>query len=222
LSVYKLVRLEFEELGPTYVKLGQRFSNREDIFPPEMIAALAELQDNAPPEALDIHQQIADALRIKPPDHSEYINPTPIASASISQVYVARLINGEKVVIKVKRSTIDEIIKSDIMIMKDLAKILEKNYDAARKMSLTQLINSFENNMYRELSLTNELHNIEKFRKNFKERPEVYVPKTFKELSNNNILTMEFIDGFKVNNKDKILEIGMQPKDVAQTGIVLF
>ncbi len=222
LSVYKRVRLVLEELGPTYVKLGQMFSNREDILPPEMIAELAELQDNVPPEELDIDQKIADELLINPTDHFEYINPTPIASASISQVYVARLINGEKVVIKVKRSTIDEIIKSDIMIMKDLAKILEKNYDAARKMSLTQLINSFENNMYRELSLTNELHNIEKFRKNFKERPEVYVPKTFKELSNNNILTMEFIDGFKVNNKDKILEIGMQPKDVAQTGIVLF
>src|SRR5690606_7801024 len=222
LGVYKRVRLVLEELGPTYVKLGQMFSNREDILPAEMIAELAELQDNVPPEELDIYKKIADELLINPDEHFEYINPTPIASASISQVYVARLVNGEKVVIKVKRSTIDEIIKSDIMIMKDLAKILEKNYDAARKMSLTQLINSFENNMYRELSLTNELHNIEKFRKNFKERPEVYVPKTFKELSNNKILTMEFIDGFKVNNKDKILEIGMQPKDVAQMGIVLF
>ncbi|MEG0917686.1 MAG: AarF/UbiB family protein [Myroides sp.] len=222
LGVYKRVRLVLEELGPTYVKLGQMFSNREDILPAEMIAELAELQDNVPPEELDIYKKIADELLINPDEHFEYINPTPIASASISQVYVARLVNGEKVVIKVKRSTIDEIIRSDIMIMKDLAKILEKNYDAARKMSLTQLINSFENNMYRELSLTNEFHNIEKFRKNFENRSEVYVPKTFKELSNNNILTMEFIDGFKVNNKEKIIENGMLPKDVAQTGIVLF
>lgn len=222
LGVYKRVRLVLEELGPTYVKLGQMFSNREDILPAEMIAELAELQDNVPPEELDIYKKIADELLINPDEHFEYINPTPIASASISQVYVARLVNGEKVVIKVKRSTIDEIIRSDIMIMKDLAKILEKNYDAARKMSLTQLINSFENNMYRELSLTNEFHNIEKFRKNFASRSEVYVPKTFKELSNNNILTMEFIDGFKVNNKEKIIENGMLPKDVAQTSIVLF
>ena len=222
LGVYKRVRLVLEELGPTYVKLGQMFSNREDILPPEMIAELAELQDNVPPEELDIHKKIADELLINPDEHFEYINPTPIASASISQVYVARLVNGEKVVIKVKRSTIDEIIRSDIMIMKDLAKILEKNYDAARKMSLTQLINSFENNMYRELSLTNEFHNIEKFRKNFENRSEVYVSKTYKELSNNNILTMEFVDGFKVNNKEKIIENGMLPKDVAQTGIVLF
>ena len=222
LGVYKRVRLVLEELGPTYVKLGQMFSNREDILPVEMIAELAELQDNVPPEELDIYKKIADELLINPDEHFEYINPTPIASASISQVYVARLVNGEKVVIKVKRSTIDEIIRSDIMIMKDLAKILEKNYDAARKMSLTQLINSFENNMYRELSLTNEFHNIEKFRKNFENRTEVYVPQTFKELSNNNILTMEFVDGFKINNKEKIIENGMLPKDVAQTGIVLF
>lgn len=222
LGVYKRVRLALEELGPTYVKLGQMFSNREDILPPEMIAELAELQDNVPPEPLDIYQKIADELLIDPKEYFEYINPEPIASASISQVYVGRLINGEKVVIKVKRATIDEIIRSDIMIMKDLAKILEKNYDTARKMSLNQLINSFENNMYRELSLTNEFHNIEKFRKNFEKRNQVYVPTTYKELSNNAILTMEFIDGFKVNNKEKIIEIGMKPPEVAQLGIVLF
>lgn len=222
LSVFERVRLVLEELGPTYVKLGQMFSNREDILPPEMIIELAQLQDNVPPEELDIYQKLTDELLIDPKEHFEYINPTPIASASISQVYIARLINGEKVVIKVKRSGIDQIIRSDIMIMKDLAFILEKNYDTARKMNLPQLINSFENNMNRELSLTNELHNIEKFRKNFADRKEVYVPQTYKLLSNNNVLTMEFIEGFKVNNKEKILEIGMQPQEVAQLGIVLF
>lgn len=222
LSVYRRVRLALEELGPTYVKLGQMFSNREDILPAEMITELAELQDNVPPEELDIYKKLAQELLIDPKDYFEYINPTPIASASISQVYVGRLINGEKIVIKVKRSSIEQMIRSDIMIMKDLAKILEKNYEAAKRMNLNQLINSFENNMNRELSLTNEFHNIEKFRKNFEPRSEVYVPATYKELSNNNILTMEFIEGFKVNNKEKILEVGMQPKDVAQMGVVLF
>ncbi|HUH26169.1 MAG TPA: AarF/UbiB family protein, partial [Flavobacterium sp.] len=222
LSVYTRLRMTLEELGPTYVKLGQMFSNREDILPAELIVELAELQDNVPPEELNIYEKLSTELLIDPKQHFEYINEIPIASASISQVYVGRLINGEKVVIKVKRSAIDEMIRSDIMIMKDLAYILEKNYDTAKRINLNQLINSFENNMNRELSLTNELHNIEKFRKNFEARPEVYVPKTYKELSNNSILTMEFIEGFKVNNKEKILEIGMQPKDVAQLGVVLF
>lgn len=222
LSVYRRVRLALEELGPTYVKLGQMFSNREDILPAEMIVELAELQDNVPPEELDIYKKLEEELLIDPKDYFEYINPTPIASASISQVYVGRLINGEKIVIKVKRSNIEQIIRSDVMIMKDLAKILEKNYEAAKRMNLNQLISSFENNMNRELSLTNEFHNIEKFRKNFETRPEVYIPTTYKELSNNNILTMEFIEGFKVNNKEKILELGMLPKDVAQMGVVLF
>lgn len=222
LSVYTRVRLVLEELGPTYVKFGQMFSNREDLLPAEMIVELAELQDNVPPEEMDVYRKIEEELLIDPKQYFEYIDPEPIASASISQVYSGRLINGEKVVIKVKRPSIDQIIRSDIMIMKDLAHILEKNYDAARRMNLNQLINSFENNMNRELSLTNEFHNIEKFRKNFEERPEVYVPITYKELSNNCILTMEFIDGFKVNNKEKILETGMQPKNVAQLGVVLF
>ena len=126
LGVYKRVRLVLEELGPTYVKLGQMFSNREDILPPEMIAELAELQDNVPPEELDIYQKLSDELLIDPKEHFEYISPTPIASASISQVYMARLINGEKVVIKVKRSTIGEIIRSDIMIMKKITMLPEE------------------------------------------------------------------------------------------------
>ena len=87
LSVYERVRLVLEELGPTYVKLGQMFSNREDILPPEMIAQLAELQDNVPPEELDIYQKLSDELLINPKEHFEYVNPTPIASASISGVY---------------------------------------------------------------------------------------------------------------------------------------
>lgn len=222
LTLHTRMRLALEELGPTYVKLGQTFSNREDIFPPELIAELAQLQDNVPPEVIDVHQVLEQELGINLSEHFEYIDTTPIASASISQVYVARLINGQKVIVKIKRSGIDQIIKSDILIMNDLANLLENTYEAAKRMNLKQMILSFENNMKKELSLTNELHNIEKFRKNFEGNPMVHVPFTYPEFSNNSVLTMEFIEGFKVNDKDKIIALGMNPSQVSQDIISLF
>lgn len=222
LTLHKRMRLALEELGPTYVKLGQMFSNREDIFPPELIAELAQLQDNVPPEVINVHEIIEKELGINLSEHFEYIESTPIASASISQVYVGRLINGQKVIVKIKRSGIDQIIKSDILIMNDLASLLESTYEAAKRMNLKQMILSFENNMKKELSLTNELHNIEKFRKNFLGNPMVHVPLTYPEFSNNSILTMEFIEGFKVNDKDKIIALGMNPSQVSQDIISLF
>jgi len=222
LTIYNRIRLALEELGPTYVKLGQMFSNREDLFPPELIAELAQLQDNVPPEPLDLHKVLEEELGIVLTEHFESIETTPIASASISQVYVARLINGQKVIIKIKRAQIDQIIKSDILIMNDLAYLLENTYEAAKKLNLKQMIRSFENNMKKELSLTNELHNIEKFRKNFYNHPQVYVPITYPELSNNSVLTMEYIEGFKINDKDKIVALGLQPQQVSQNIISFY
>lgn len=221
-TLHKRIRLALEELGPTYVKLGQMFSNREDILPPELIAELAELQDNVPPLPLNIDEYLTQQLSINVSDHFEYINPTPIASASISQVYLGRLINGQKIVIKVKRTGIEETIKSDILIMKDLASLFESAYEAAQKMNLKQVIRSFENNMKKELSLTNELHNIERFRKNFAENEQIYVPLTYTELSNNDVLTMKFVEGFKVNDKEKIIELGINPSQVSQDLISLY
>lgn len=222
LTIYERIRLALEELGPAYVKFGQTFSNREDLIPLELIYELEKLQDKVPPEHIDIKSRLATELNINPDDHFSSINPTPIASASISQVYEAFLINGTKVVIKIKRSNIDKIIKSDILLMKDLANLLESKYQQAKRMNLVQIVNSFQNSVLKELSLRNELTNIERFRKNFKKNEAVYVPTTYKDLSNNNILCMEFVDGYKINNKEKLIELGLVPSEVADQGLNLF
>ncbi len=222
LSMYERLRLALEELGPTYVKFGQTFSNREDIFPSELITELAKLQDSVPPELLDPYQKIADELMIDPADYFEYISTSPIASASISQVYEGKLLDGSRVVIKIKRSGIDRIILSDILIMKDLAALLENNYEMAKRMNLKQIINSFESSVIKELSLINELQNIERFRANFEDFEDIYVPATYKELSNNTILCMEFINGFKINDKVQLEALKMDPSEVARTGLNSF
>lgn len=222
LTVYERIRLALEELGPAYVKFGQTFSNREDLIPLELILELEKLQDKVPAENININELLAKELNINPDDYFKSIKQEPIASASISQVYEAYLIDGTKVVLKIKRSNIDKIIKSDILLMKDLANILENKYEQAKRMNLSQIVNSFQNSVLKELSFRNELSNIERFRNNFKNSNDVYVPKTYKELSNNNILCMEFVEGDKINNKQKLIELGLNPVEVADKGLNLF
>ncbi|WP_448607315.1 ABC1 kinase family protein [Paenimyroides ceti] len=219
LSIYERIRLVLEELGPTYIKFGQTFSNREDLIPKELLTELEKLQDKVPAEKMDLIQKIEEELSIQISDHFEYIDLQPIASASISQVYKGKLLNGQEVVIKVKRSGIDTVIHSDLLIMKDLAQLLENYYEAAKKMNLLQIISSFENAILKELSFKNEFQNIEQFRRNFSQSQQVTVPKTYKEYSNDRLLCMEFIDGFKINDKQKILSLGWNPDEIAQIGL---
>lgn len=222
LSIYERIRLVLEELGPTYIKFGQTFSNREDLIPKELLTELEKLQDKVPAEKMDVIQKIEEELSIQISDHFEYIDLQPIASASISQVYKGKLLNGQEVVIKVKRSGIDTIIYSDLLIMKDLAQLLETYYEAAKKMNLLQIISSFENAILKELSFKNELQNIEQFRRNFSQSQQVTVPKTYKEFSNDRFLCMEFINGFKINDKQKILSLGWNPYEIAQIGLNVY
>ncbi|MBQ0116972.1 MAG: AarF/ABC1/UbiB kinase family protein [Flavobacterium sp.] len=219
LTFYTRLRLALEELGPAYVKLGQMMSNREDILPAELTVELQKLQDQVPPDIMNIEEKMERELNISCKEYFDYIDPIPLASASISQVYKARLITGEVVVLKIKREHIDQVIAADILIMKDLANILEKRYDAMRRMNLKQIVASFESNMNRELSLLSEFNNIEKFRKNFLGNEGIYVPKTYRDLSNNNVLCMEFVEGAKINDKEKIRSYGMTPKEVNDFGL---
>lgn len=219
LSVYERIRLALEELGPTFIKFGQTFSNREDILPAELIRELAKLQDAVPPENMLLEEKLKEELKINVAEHFSYLNPTPIAAASISQVYEGVLTEGQKVVIKVKRQGIDQIIASDLLIMTDIASLLENNYEMAKQMHLKQIVNSFESAILKELSLTNELQNIEIFRKNFKDSETVYVPQTYKTLSNDRVLCMEFVNGFKINDKEQLQLLDLDPGLVAQAGL---
>lgn len=222
INFYTRVRLALEELGPTYVKLGQMLSNREDLLPKELTFELQLLQDNVPPEPISIKHKMEVELGIDFESSFAYVDEVPIASASISQVYKAQLKTGEWVVLKVKREHIEGIIRADILIMKDLARLLENRYESAKQMNLSQIVSSFESNMYRELSFLNEFNNIERFRKNFANEPTIHVPLAYREFSNNNILCMEFVSGAKVNDISKIKEYGLSPIEVNKIGLDLY
>ena len=216
------IRLAMQDLGPTYVKLGQMCSNRTDIFPEDIIAEFQKLQDDVEPEKIDIYAKIKAELNIEPLEYFKEIDETPMASASMGQVYKGILKDGTEVVIKVRREGIKEIVASDLSMMRDLAVYFERTNEEIKKMNVSYIINSFGNSITKELSFRNELSNMEKFANNFKNDKRIHVPVPYRELSNDNILCMEFIKGFKITDKEKIEKCGFFPSEVARVGLDLY
>ena len=221
-TIYERVRMALEEMGPAYVKFGQMLSNRNDILPEEMISELQKLQDKVEIQEVDIRKKLVEELNIIPEEYFQSIDEEPMASASIGQVFRAVLKNGEKVVLKVRRDNIDNVVETDLIIMKDMAKFLEKYDVNAKNMNLLYIVESFENMLKKELSLINERKNMERFENNFKENEHIHVPVVYKELSNNRILCMEFIEGIKITDKEKLEEEGFNPKEIASLGLELY
>ena len=221
-TIYERVRMALEEMGPAYVKFGQMLSNRNDILPEEMISELQKLQDKVEIQEVDIRKKLAEELNIIPEEYFQSIDEEPMASASIGQVFRAVLKNGEKVVLKVRRDNIDTIVETDLVIMKDMAKFLEKYDVNAKNINLLYIVETFENMLKKELSLINERKNIERFENNFKGNEHIHVPVVYKKLSNNRILCMEFIEGIKITDKEKIEKTGFNPKEIASLGLELY
>lgn len=221
-SVYVRIRMVLEELGPTFVKFGQAFSQREDLLPKELTLELQKLQDQVLLENFDLKAVLAENFGENYQDYFSEIATEPIASASIAQVYKAKLKNGEDVVLKVKRPKIEKIIKGDLLLMKDLVNMLNNYFDFAENLNLEQGINTFEKSLLSELSFVNERENIERFAKNFKNDSRTYVPKVHLHLSNNDVLCMEFIDGFKITDKDSLQKYGIAAPILAEDILQLF
>ncbi len=221
-TFYERIRMAIEEMGPVYVKFGQMLSNRKDILPEEMITELQKLQDDVEVEKVDVKNKMNLELGIEIDDYFEEIEEEPMASASIGQVFKGRLKNGEKVVVKIQRENIKPVVEIDLGIMKNLAKTLENYYEDIKKMNIGNIVESFEKMLNEELSLNNELRNMQRFANNFKEDDRIHVPAVYKQLSNDRILTMEMIEGFKITDKEKIIEIGQDPKKIARIGLDLY
>ncbi len=221
-SLYERIRMAMEELGPAYVKLGQMFSNRSDVLPEELIVELQKLQDKVEIQPLDVKEKIRKEFNIIPEDYFEVIETEPVASASIGQVFEATLKDGQKVVLKIKREGIEDVVESDLLIIKDLGAFLEKRKDIFRRMKLSSMLEAYENSLRREMSFTNELTNIERFANNFKKEKRIIVPKVYRNLSNNDVLCMDFIFGIKVSEKEQLMQLGHDPKQIAVLGLDLY
>ncbi len=216
------VRLAIEELGPTFIKLGQLLSSRADIIPSDLRQELVKLQDDVPAEPINLAEKIAQSLEIDISEHFASIAQQPMAAASIAQVYKATLIDGKEVILKVKREGINPTIHADLDFILDLVKLLRSKYEIIQKINLYEIVQSFANSLRGELSFTNELNNMERFRRNFRGNNQVYVPKTYRNYSNDEILCMEFIEGVKLNDLDGLAGYKLTPKSILQNCLDLY
>lgn len=221
-TVYERIRLALEELGPTFVKLGQTFSNREDLLPPELIQELQKLQDKVEKVEMNVAEILENEFNIIADEHFSDIQNEPLATASIAQVYKATMSDGAEVILKIKKPDVQAVIEDDLLLLKDIEKLISSYSEIGDKLNLKQAISTFEKSLLEEVSLINEKENILQFRRNFKNSRESYVPAVYEEFSNNNILCMEFIDGIKVTDKATLLANSIDPVTVSETGLRLF
>ncbi|MFW2135734.1 ABC1 kinase family protein [Chryseobacterium sp. TY4] len=219
---YERLRLALQELGPSFVKLGQSFSNRDDLLPQDLIIELQKLQDRVEIVDIDVKMILEKSLDIVVDECFNYIDTTPIAAASIAQVYKAQLKNGQDVILKIKRPNIDKTIQADLLLLKDLVNLIDTYSDIGDQINLKNALFAFEKSLWEELSLRNEKNNILRFQKNFKNNKDTYVPKVFEDYCDNNILTMEFVEGTKITNIASLASQNIDVKILAEKGYQLF
>lgn len=213
------MRLALEELGPTFIKLGQILSTRPDVIPHAFILEFEKLQDNVPSFSFEeVLTQISGELGGPVEQFFAYIDPLPLAAASIAQVHRARLNTGEDVVIKVRRPGIVEVVESDISALLALAGLAERHVSGSELYDPVGVVREFARTIRREMDFTREGHTIEKFRDNFIKTPWMYFPKVYWQQSSRAILTMEYIAGVKVSDREKLFEQGLDGKVIARRG----
>ncbi|HJV31400.1 MAG TPA: AarF/UbiB family protein [Bacillales bacterium] len=200
------------EMGGLIIKLGQFISSRVDILPREYTDVLSELQDSVAPVDSEI---ILKRIEEESNDIFTAINPVPVAAASLGQVHKAILKNGETVAVKVMRPGIEETVTLDLATLKVLIAFARRFTKIGKFVDLREVYQEFEEVIIDELDYTIEANNIEKFRVNFLEFPGVSVPKVYEELSTSKVIVMEFIEGVKINEIDKLEGLRVNKKKLA-------
>ena len=195
------LRKVLEELGPTFIKLGQILSVRPDLIPIDLCNELSKLQDRVPPfDYGDIKKQIKESLGSYPEELFSAFNSTPIAAASLGQAHQARLKTGEDVVVKVQRPDIRRTIETDIDILYTLAQLAGRYMADIKVFDPNSIVNEFSKVITKEIDFTHEAHNIDKFCKNFKDSTTVRIPKVFWEYTRSKVITTEEIKGIRLND----------------------
>lgn len=217
------LRLVLQELGPSFIKLGQLLSTRFDLLPPEYIEELRGLQDQVPPAPFGEIKEVVERELRRPIDEVfPSFGPESFAAASVAQVYHASLPSGEKVVVKVIRPGIDKQIREDIRLMYYLAEKIEKSFEVGRVVGAVNLVREFERIIFKELDMLIEAGSIEKFTHNFRDTADLAIPKIYWDYTTRSILVMERIDGIKMDHVDELKAHGIDPKEIARIGLRSF
>lgn len=206
-----------EELGPTFVKLGQLLSTRADLLPPDVVAGLVKLQDRVPPFPFDeVRRQVEQELGAPLEKLFAWFDPHPLAAASIGQVHVACLFSGEEVVVKVQRPNLEELVETDLEILFEVARLAERHTSWGRLYDLSGMVEEFAETLHREMDYRAEARHAERFRQNLADMPQVYIPRIYWDYTTRRVLTMENVTGVKLNEKSRLASEKVDCRAVAR------
>jgi len=213
------VRETFLDLGPTFIKLGQLFSTRADLFPAEYVEELSKLQDKVPAFAYEqVEQIISQDLGKTIPELYRNFDPIPLAAASLGQVHRAQLHSGEEVVVKVQRPGLRKLFEIDLDILKGIARYFQNHPDWGRGRDWMGIYGECCRILWEEIEYLNEGRNADTFRRNFRGESWVKVPRVYWRYSSPRVLTLEYMPGIKISHYDALEAAGLDRKLLAQLG----
>ena len=208
------------DLGPTFIKVGQALSTRPDLVNPKFLDELIKLQDQLPPFDSQVAQWIIEKELGRTPDEVySYISPEPVAAASLGQVYKARLYTGEEVAVKVQRPGLVPIICRDLYLMRWAAGWIAPWLPLNLGHDLTLIVDEFGSKLFEEIDYLNEGRNAEAFAANFSGDPKVKVPAIYWRYTSTRVLTLEWIDGLKLTDIDRVRAAGLDSDELVTIGV---
>jgi ubiquinone biosynthesis protein len=222
-TTYERIRMATEELGPTFIKFAQILSNRPDMIPEPLIKELEKLQNHVAPFPFEQAKQIIEReTKRSIGSMFEEFNEDVLASASIGQVYKAKLRTGEEVVMKVQRPGIQEVIERDLSIIKEVVKRADRYLKKEGIINAKEVVETFERSMLKELDYQNEARNIERFRQKYKNDNKLYIPRAYREFSTQKVLIIEYVYGCRITEVKKIKEWGLDATKLAENGMDIY
>ncbi|MBS3027834.1 MAG: AarF/ABC1/UbiB kinase family protein [Dolichospermum sp. DET50] len=214
------LRTLLTDLGPTFIKVGQALSTRPDLIRKDFLVELIKLQDQLPPFDNDLAYQIIETeLDRSIGEIFRELSPQPVAAASLGQVYRGRLLSGEEVAVKVQRPNLRPLLTKDLYLMRWAASWLAPWLPLNLGHDLTLIVDEFGTKLFEEIDYINEGRNAEKFAHNFRNDPQVKVPGIYWNYTSNHVLTLEWINGFKLTDTQNIQSVGLDPEAIIQIGV---
>ncbi|BAY87510.1 ABC-1 domain-containing protein [Calothrix parasitica NIES-267] len=207
-------------LGPTFIKVGQALSTRPDLIRKDFLEELIKLQDQLPPfdNAIAL-RQIQSELGYPIKEIFSELSPAPVAAASLGQVYRGRLLTGEEVAVKVQRPNLRPILSLDLYLMRWAASWLSPWLPLNLGHDLTLIVDEFGTKLFEEIDYLNEGRNAERFAKNFRNSPDVKVPAIYWRYTSTRVLTLEWLNGFKLTDTESIIAAGIDPQEIIQIAV---
>ncbi|PIS10568.1 MAG: ubiquinone biosynthesis protein [Bdellovibrio sp. CG10_big_fil_rev_8_21_14_0_10_47_8] len=219
-SVAERIRMSFEELGPTFVKLGQLLASRPDLVPDDFVIEFSKLNDQVSPLSFEVIESVLkDEFGDELYDLFESFDPQPLGAASIAQVHRARTKDGRDVVVKVQRPGIIQTINEDLNVLYFLAELLETYIEETRPFHPMGIVNEYFKTLELETNFVVEANNLRRFSENFVKDPNIHIPVVDFNLTTERVLTMAALDGIPLSSPSALRQPGVQASEIIRISL---